>query len=273
MFRLPHIAALVVLALLPAACDRGASTENPPAVPQGELLEIPFAATLAGQPVSCASETLPRITDLRFYVSAVEVNTAANGWQPAPIELVEGWQNAHVALIDFEDGAGHCAGGSPGTHTTLRVRTPTPDVAGLRFTVGVPFEVNHADPAEAEAPLDETAMHWTWNAGYRFVRVEAESEAGHFLGHLGSTNCQGTVGNITGCRHENRARAVVEGWTPGQTVALDLDRLLLDVPFASGSAGCMGSNTDERCTAVYRNLGVDPETGAATPVTGLFVAR
>jgi hypothetical protein len=35
----------------------------------------------------------------------------------------------------------------------------------------------------------------------------------------------------------------------------------------------MGSNTDERCTAVYRNLGVDPETGAATPVTGLFVAR
>lgn len=44
----------------------------------------------------------------------------------------------------------------------------------LNFILGLDSLTNHADPIEAEAPLNDPTMHWTWNpdAGYKFVRVD-----------------------------------------------------------------------------------------------------
>ncbi|PJN92728.1 metallo-mystery pair system four-Cys motif protein, partial [Amaricoccus sp. HAR-UPW-R2A-40] len=47
---------------------------------------------------------------------------------------------------------------------------------GLAFEIGVPFDLNHGDPTLAPAPLDLTAMFWTWRGGYKFLKFEVAPE-------------------------------------------------------------------------------------------------
>lgn len=47
-------------------------------------------------------------------------------------------------------------------------------IEGLRISIGLPPEINHANPLEAEPPLNIPSMHWNWNPdlGYIFARIE-----------------------------------------------------------------------------------------------------
>jgi hypothetical protein len=75
--------------------------------------------------------------------------------------------------------------------TVFKLDVPAGTYAGLRFTVGVPRELNHLDAAKQTAPLGVgSGMYWSWNSGYIFykfegkVKVEGKDEG--FLLHMGS---------------------------------------------------------------------------------------
>ncbi|MGJ8673525.1 MbnP family protein [Rubritalea sp.] len=55
---------------------------------------------------------------------------------------------------------------------------PSGDYKALRFSVGVPKEQNHADPAQlsAEHPLNPNInqLHWDWTGGYIFMAIEGK---------------------------------------------------------------------------------------------------
>jgi len=57
-------------------------------------------------------------------------------------------------------------------NSTLTGTAPQGDYTGISFEVGVPFELNHADPTLAAPPMNLTSMFWNWRAGYRFMRVD-----------------------------------------------------------------------------------------------------
>ena len=52
---------------------------------------------------------------------------------------------------------------------------PRASYSGVRFTMGVPFELNHGDPTVAPSPLNITAMFWNWQGGYKFLKADMNS--------------------------------------------------------------------------------------------------
>ena len=120
--------------------------------------------------------------DLRFYVHDVALTDASGASQPLTLEQDGVWQRDDVALLDFEDGSGDCATGSPDTHTALTGTVPAGDYVGLSFNIGVPDALNHIDAATAEAPLNDTGMWWSWTGGYKFLKIDAGTSAGNTFG-------------------------------------------------------------------------------------------
>lgn len=99
----------------------------------------------------------------RFYVSQ--------------IALVDSTGKSHpligTHLVDMLDSGAQARGYA---YITLKALPGT--YRGVRFTVGVPFDQNHADPATQAAPLGtESDMFWSWNSGYIFNRTEGKVDS------------------------------------------------------------------------------------------------
>jgi uncharacterized repeat protein (TIGR04052 family) len=241
-------------------------------------VEIRFAAKAFGAPFSCGDEPQRAAPagafaghDLRFYVHDVALLDASGDAVPVQLEQDGVAQSGDVALLDFEDGAGRCDDGTRMVHTTLRGTVPPGQYGGLRFTLGVPFARNHADPAQATAPLNLGRMSWGWQGGYKFLRFEGVREDGTPVRfHLGSTGCRGTIGHVDGCARPNR---VVVQLAP---FVAERDQVLVTLdPLVAGRAGkdgrlCMSQPDDPGCVAAFAALGLDPPSGEQRATQQLF---
>lgn len=221
-------------------------------------MPVHFAAAWGEQPLGCTTPAGPvELSDLRFFVSELEFLLADGSRVPTELAGNGRWQAKEVALVDLEDASASCFNGTPDTNDTLLARVPETDYRGLRFVVGVPFAMNHADPLSASAPLDDTSMHWHWRSGYKFLRAGARRPDGRFLLHLGSAGCEGTVPEIRGCRYPNRITVELEDWQPGMTIAVDLQSLLRERGSSPGDIHCESSPADPDCRALMPALGLD----------------
>jgi uncharacterized repeat protein (TIGR04052 family) len=233
-------------------------------------VQIPFAATIGGVPFSCraaAGGFTP--TDLRFYVHGIELLDRTGKAVAVRLDSDGIWQEEVVALLDFENGEDHCSDGTPGTNTVIRGRVPAAEYRGLRFLVGVPFALNHADPASAAAPLNLGRMHWGWQAGYKFLRFEGAMAGSAFRLHLGSTGCEGTVGHITGCARPNRVLVDLPAFRPQQSqVRLELGELPRQAP-----GSCMAETDQPSCRAAFALLGLSLASGVPSGTQSLFSAQ
>ncbi len=253
-------------------------------------MSIPFVAEIGGKPFSCAEvyplgthQTEAGILDFRMFVANAVLVTKDDEVVPIVLDADGAWQSGNVALLDFEDGSGHCANGTPQTNTTLRGTVPEGDYKWLRFEVGVPFELNHGDPTTAPSPLNMTAMFWNWRNGYKFIKLEASptgmtdtamtdagepdghgSKAGDWFLHLGSTLCE-SLAPIQSpgqpCLNPNRVSVNLEGIDLGKSVVVvDPAPVLAATDIATNapetSPGCMSAPDDADCAAVLPRLGL-----------------
>jgi len=163
------LALLLALVPLPAASD--AETQK---------IELRFAAVVGDKAFACGQSyehigvTGSRITpsDMRLYISQVELLDDRGQATPVQLDQDDLWQVENLALLDFEDGTGPCHNGNPGLHTSITGTVPKGSYRGVRFTLGVPFDLNHADPTIAPSPLNISAMFWAWQSGYKFVKID-----------------------------------------------------------------------------------------------------
>ncbi len=171
---------MTIRKLVFAGCATAALIATLPAFAH-EKLTINFVAKVAGQPFSCAatyagvgaSAAAIKVTDFRMFVSDPKLIRADGSLEPVVLEQDGKWQYKNVALLDFEDGTTGCSGtGNSALNTSLRGEAEEGRYVGIRFTIGVPFDLNHVDPTLAPAPLNTTAMFWSWQGGYKFVRVD-----------------------------------------------------------------------------------------------------
>lgn len=139
-----------------------------------------FRAQVGDRPFSCdatyeglgTTGTTVAPLDFRLYVSGVELLTDTGA--SVPFQLVRDgvWQTNEVAMLDFEDKSGTCANGTQPTNRELRGTVAPGTYRGIQLTIGVPFALNHGNPATAPSPLNLTTMSWSWNTGMKFVRVD-----------------------------------------------------------------------------------------------------
>ncbi len=215
------------------------------------------------------------VRDARFYVSNVRL-VSASGEVPVALDDVSPFQISDVALVDFESACSDA--GDTNTNDVVVGTVPEGEYTGVRFTVGVPFELNHIDQVVDETtttpePLRATGMWWNWQGGFKFIRVDLaptpDSTSPGFNIHLGSTACMGNplMGeDVTSCGNPNRMEVELTGFDPASdTIAFDL-RAALDGALTNqntGAAlGCQSFPMDEECPAVFDNLGL-PYGGVA----------
>ncbi len=254
----------------------------------GREVVLTFEGLVGGEPAACdrtyegvgATASALTLLDYRMYVHDVRLLTEDG--REIPLELAQdgAWQHQGTALLDFEDGDG-CDSGTALTNATVR-GTVAEDAAftGVRFRLGVPFELNHADASTAPAPLNYTSMFWSWNAGYKFLRVEGRTTGlpEGWRVHLGSTGCEGDGrGNVTGCAADNVAEVELTGFDPeADTIAADLADLLSDTDLdadAGGPPGCMSGTDDPECEIVFHALGLPYQGSPAPAAQRLFSVR
>lgn len=261
-----------------------------------------FAGAVNGAPFACG-KSYPNIgttkstitpSDFRLFVSAMELLTNEGKAVPVALNQDGVWQYKNIALVDFEDGSGPCSNGTRATHTEVTGTAPAGSYTGLRFTMGVPFELNHGDPTVASSPLNITAMFWNWQGGYKFLRADmastglsakpamknmamehgAKAAHGHddasgYSVHLGSTMCASAspTDSPSSCKNPNRVTVTFTKFDLGKnTIVADLGAILVganvDHNTPDTSPGCMSFPKDPDCPAVMNALGL-PYDGAA----------
>ncbi len=275
----------VLSALLLAAC---ASPSTPGQGGAGTMpVTLRFAAQVGDLPFECGrsyaaiGSTKSSVTpsDFRMYVSEVQLIDASGRAVPVTLAQDGTWQRGDVALLDFENGSGPCGNGTPAMNTTVRGTVPAGAYSGVRLTLGVPFASNHGDPTVAPAPLNTTAMFWTWQGGYKFLKFDAATtgrpaltaapaadgggSASGFSVHLGSTLCASPARTQppSACQNPNRVTVQFDRFDLSRNIVVaDIGAVLaganVDVNAPGTSPGCMSFPKDADCPPVMGALGL-----------------
>jgi uncharacterized repeat protein (TIGR04052 family) len=184
--------------------------------------------------------------DLEFYIHDIELLDGQGVPTPVSLRAEPPWQSAEVALIDL-------TGDATQSNSTVRgtVNGAAQAYAGIRFTVGVPFALNHANPLTAAAPLNRGELFWTWQSGYKFLRAD--------FFHLGSTGCSSASAlrpPKEPCTQPNRVRVELRGDPLNGVVRFQLPAIV------ANRVACTGNYAhDAACKEAYATTGLQPETG------------
>lgn len=244
-------------------------------------ITLHVVATIGDDPALCGNDyagvgadaATIHFGDFRFYLSNIHLLTAAG--DAVPLELAQDglWQHDNVVLLDFEDGSATCSEiGNAALNGQIIGSAPTGDYAGLRFDLGVPFALNHADVTLAPSPLNIAALWWNWQGGYKFMRVDIATDAGANNAwnlHLGSTGCASAAAVMAPdepCTRPNIPTVTLPDFDPETDVIVaDLGALLAEVALYDSTPmppGCMSGLDDPDCPPLFAGFGLDVETGA-----------
>jgi uncharacterized repeat protein (TIGR04052 family) len=274
------------------ACAGEPGLESQPtrqALSAGEhAFALDFGLLYSGRPVGCGerisgvglSSSTVELRDARLYIH--DIRAILDDGESVNVSLEESmWQRSGVALIDFADDTGLCDTGSPDINTQVLGRyAGTGNVVGVRFRVGLPEELNHLDAARSPAPLNAPGMAWSWVDGYKYARIDVQSEGNEtWFVHLGATDCEGSPVEGVHCASANIAELAIDGLVPDSpTVALDLEcvyaRSDVDASLAEGDhiSGCMAFGGDPECPPIFSAFGINSDDDVAASSAHCFRA-
>lgn len=277
---------LVACSSVLLACGGGSSSTSETSVTTTGVV-LPFEAVYnsGNDPISCdgtmsglGAGVDAELLDFRLYVHGVTVVTSFQRELAVSLDTND-WQGEGVALLDFR---GYISCGTepqlPRTQVTGSVNLEDGEyLTGASFTVGVPETLNHNNLASAPTPLNVPTLHWSWQTGYKFLRMDVSVIGGDdFNVHLGSTDCTGdaTVGETVTCSRSNRPQIDFPTFSFGQDViVIDYGVLVanaIDGVDDGGAPGCMSGVTDPECDPVFTALGLDLGTGRSTSAQTVF---
>ena len=167
---------LLALVSVPARATYAQSGDTQP-------VALRFRATVDAQPFACGqsysgigtTKGTISVTDFRFYVHDVRLVDSSGREVPVRLDSDDLWQSNGVALLDFEDGSGPCSNGNAELRDVVVGSAPVGSYSGVRFKVGVPFDLNHRDLTQQPSPLSLSRMFWAWNSGYKFMRIDMKT--------------------------------------------------------------------------------------------------
>ena len=276
-------------------------------------VSIKFAAYNGTEKIDCTSTTklgtkqrAVQIEDFRFYISNVSLIKADGTREALKLKQANDYNYTSndgkntVSLIDLEQkGVGECDG-SAATNAVIEGTVPAGSYTGVEMTLGVPFELNHLNAADATTPrVLQNAVHpsmsWNWRGGRKFTNIQfdqnenvdpspwesaevkdGKAEEGSVRLHLGSTGCVGNPAAgtpISSCKAPNRVTVTLAGFNPAsQVVAFDAGALFnYDIASkAEGAGGCMSGATDAGCAKPFEALALDWKADGSG--TGVAVA-
>lgn len=197
---------------------------------------------------------------LSFYLSDPHLVTGQAREISIQLDTKHSWQSERTVLIALAEACSPSQGADG--NTRLKGTVPPGNYQYLEFSLGVPFELNHMNPLEAEPPLDVSSMFWVWQTGYKFLRYDIE---GQWSFHLGSTGCH-SVSAVRApaepCAQPNLARIRIPLKDSLQARALvDLNALLAGIDTHTADNCVEAYGQDPLCRSLVERLGLNAETG------------
>lgn len=218
--------------------------------------------------------------DFRFFVHNLRLINDQGQEVPVTVETRAPWQGQAVALLDFENNQGECElTGDAQTNAQVTGSIPEGNYQGLRFSLGVPTPVNHADPAQSGEPFQAGGMAWNWTKGFKFMNVEVHSvpeaagqepSIGKF--HLGSTACTNNeVTQEVECSKPNRGEVFLPNFRLGQdNVVADIGALFANSALSTSQICHSGQDA---CEPLFAQVGVDWDSGAPAAQQQVFTSE
>lgn len=214
-----------------------------------------------GQPLHIAGQAF-ELDTLLFYLSQFS--------QQQPLRLAESAQStADLVLLGLD-----CHDGAGASSLAIPLTAPLHD-GPLRFVLGLASEINHQNPLQAPPALQAADMHWSWQFGYKFLRLDLNpyaqaSTASPWSFHLGATGC--TAPSVmraptTPCQAPNTVAVTVD-YRTGQQLVLDLAPLFTSLQLTADNS-CMSDPQVLSCQQLLGALGLS-SAGQTTAVPALF---
>ncbi len=265
------IASLLPLGILGCPANPTAQTKS---------ISLKFAAQMGDTLATCGANfdglgttaVSAQLLDARFYVSNIRLINSDGDEVPLTLTQDGKWQTSNVALLDFEDGCGDL--GTTETNSVVTGTVPDGSYSGVRFDIGVPFELNHDDIAASPSPLNVSSMFWSWAGGHKFIRVDLrKSDETQWSMHLGSTMCDANgpaSAPVSGCAHPNRPTVAFDSMdVDTDTIVFDIQKLFSASDLATdtpdSAAGCQSFSDDvNECTSLFPMLGLAFSSGVCT---------
>ncbi len=207
---------------------------------------IRFSPVLNNQPLSCDSKGNIVTTDiildrLSWFVSELKVNGNK-------VFIAEG-SSGHPELALL----GASCNDSPNWSFSIMSEVQSAD--SLKFTLGVPFSLNHLLPLTQPPPLNDSSMFWSWQNGHKFLRLDISSPKAWSF-HLGSTGCQSESAMrapTQPCSNTNLLSVSLDNYQVDKPIIFNLSRLLAGVDILSDNH-CMSQPERQSCKQILTNL-------------------
>jgi len=236
-----------------------------------QTAQLTFSPSYSGVILNCQSifnlkNTAWHYQKFQMYISNVELFEKESGWQIWPMKTTP-YQHSNVALI-----ADNCGELQQINNLSKEIRqkedtnwqiilepTSTQNIATkIRFTLGVPFELNHLNPLTQPSPLNFPSMFWVWQTGHKFLRIELASQDEHWLFHLGSTGC--TAPSVMRspsqpCNQPNRVVIELPFNPKNKNIHFDIAKLLAEVDVTLDTS-CQSAFGDKNCLQPLNNIGI-----------------
>jgi uncharacterized repeat protein (TIGR04052 family) len=246
-------------------------------------ITVRFQAKLGDKDFACGADYAAQGTqattvtpqDMRLFIQDLALIREDGTRVPVQNETRAPWQSETVALLDFEDATGNCAGTSE-TNREITGSIAAGTYTGLRFAVGVPKDLNHSDATMLADPLKTSAsLSWSWLSGFRFAKIELAKKDTETFGeggfHPGSQACTGNpaAGEVT-CGKPNRNEVVLDDFDASKhSVVIDVGALFANTDLSSESVCHSGDRGI--CGPMFDAWGIDFEDG--TPKSGQTVFK
>lgn len=196
------------------------------------------------------------LDDLRFYLHDIELLTDRGQSRALHLNADGKWQSERVALLDLtgEERNESLAGSIAGEAATYN---------GIRFKVGMPFDLNHANVLQAAAPLNRGDLFWAWQSGYKFLRLDVRTQDRARAFHLGSTGCSSASAlrpPSQPCAQPNLITVELRGFDPlHRPIVFNVGEVAAAI--ADAEQACTGDYASSSCSAAFALTGLDPVTG------------
>ncbi|WP_448568357.1 MbnP family copper-binding protein [Thalassotalea ganghwensis] len=198
-----------------------------------------------------------QIDQLQLFVSNIDALDRQGEWQSLDMANND-YQTKNVALL-----GGECHSAREKKNNWQVVFADSVVLSHyqrIRFTLGVPFELNHLNPLTQESPLNMPSMFWVWRTGHKFLRLEMSSTNDAWVFHLGSTGCK-AISPVrpptSPCLNPNQV--VIDLPMPSDNaVILDLKALLSGITL-SEQTSCQSDPDNLHCQSLFERIGVNGE--------------
>jgi len=193
--------------LLIAGCKSDDNPVTNPTTPDTrKSVELRFYPRFGSEPLVLNQKFLNAggdsvwFTTIRFYLSETALIDTLGGLVPLEgddhVHKVAHDETPNIWLVDF--GSAEFVNG----YYRVMVKGEPGKYRGIKFSVGVPYDLNHRDASLQDPPLGpNSGMYWSWNPGYIFHMMEGKADSSgtaiDFAYHLGTDNRKVTASLAT----------------------------------------------------------------------------